>query len=60
MPDTVVQIMQYVDSHLEENIHFTQMAEGFALSLNTLREEFRKHIGLTLREYLLERKIVCA
>lgn len=60
MPDLVVRIMQYVDGHLEENICFSRMAENFGVPLHILREEFRRHTGLTLREYLLERKIVCA
>lgn len=60
MPDLVVKIMMYVDHHLTETISFAQMAEEFGLPLVVLREEFKKHIGLTLREYLLERKLVNA
>lgn len=60
MPDLVVQVMQYIDHHLEETINFSQIAEKLGVSLGILREEFRKHTGLTLREYLLERKLVNA
>lgn len=60
MPDSVVHIMQYIDNHLGENVNFSLMAEKLGISLGSLREEFRRHTGLTLREYLLERKIVNA
>lgn len=60
MPDCVVQIMQYVDNHLNETVNFTEMAEKFGTPLSVLREEFRSHTGLTLREYLLEQKLVNA
>lgn len=60
MPDSVVHIMQYIDNHLEETVNFSRMAEKFGIPLGALREEFRNHTGLTLREYLLERKIVNA
>lgn len=60
MPETVVKIMKYIDSHLTEDLSFLQMSKDFGIPLTDLREEFKKHIGLTLREYLLERKIVIA
>lgn len=60
MPDSVVHIMQYIDTHLNENVNFTQMAKKLGIPLHFLREEFRRHTGLSLREYLLERKIVNA
>ena len=60
MPDSVVQVMQYIDQHLGETISFSQIAGKLGVTLGILREEFRRHTGLTIREYLLERKLVNA
>jgi len=57
MPDYIAQSMQYIDTHLESPLHLSVLAEQFHISKNYLSMQFKKHTGLTLRSYILDRKI---
>lgn len=60
MPAYITNTMQYIESHLDEPICLSTLAKQFHISENYLSAQFKQHIGLTLRSYLLDRKIQCA
>ena len=57
MPAYITGAMQYIDSHLEEPLHLSALAKEFHISESYLSAQFKHHTGLTLRTYLLDRKI---
>ena len=52
--------MQYIDSHLNEPLQLSVLAKQFHISESYLSAQFKQHTGLTLRSYLLDRKISVA
>ncbi|MBQ8798014.1 MAG: helix-turn-helix transcriptional regulator [Lachnospiraceae bacterium] len=60
MPAYITGTMQYIDSHLNEPIRLSVLANNFHISESYLSAQFKHHTGLTLRAYLLDRKISCA
>ena len=57
MPAYITGAMQYIDSHLEEPLRLSVLAKEFHISESYLSAQFKHHTGLTLRAYLLDRKI---
>ena len=57
MPSYVSGVMQYVLERLDEPICLERLANRFHVSPGYLSAQFKKHTGLTLREYLLDKKI---
>lgn len=57
MPAYITGAMQYIDSHLEEPLRLSALAKEFHISESYLSAQFKHHTGLTLRAYLLDRKI---
>lgn len=60
MPSYITGAMQYIETHLNEPICLSALALQFHISENYLSSQFKQHTGLTLRSYLLDRKIQCA
>lgn len=60
MPKYIVGTMQYIESHLAEPLCLSVLAKRFHISESYLSTQFKYHTGLTLRTYLLDRKINCA
>ena len=60
MPAYITSTMQYIETHLDEPICLSTLAQQFHVSENYLSSQFKEHTGLTLRAYLLDRKIQCA
>lgn len=48
---------QYVEEHIAEDISVSDLAESAHVSTSHLHREFKKHLGLTPREYVLRQKI---
>ncbi len=57
MPAYIIGTMQYIDSHLDEPLRLSILAKQFHISESYLSTQFKHHTGLTLRSYLLDRKI---
>lgn len=53
-------IMDYINSHLEEDITIDALSEHTYLSKFHLSREFKKHTGTTLHRYILQKKLIAA
>lgn len=57
MPAYVSGVMKYIADHLDEPLSLEKLAKMFHVSPGYLSTQFRRHTGLTLRDYLLDRKV---
>lgn len=57
MPPYITATMQYIESHLSEPLRLSTLAEQVHVSGSYLSSQFKEHTGLTLRAYVLDRKI---
>ncbi|MGZ7441244.1 helix-turn-helix domain-containing protein [Paenibacillus sp. TH7-28] len=60
MPELVRKTMEYIESHLSQNISLDHLTAEFYLSSTYISRQFKKHTGLTLRSYILDRRIALA
>lgn len=60
MPKLIRDLLRYIDSHLSEPITLETLEHEFYLNGTYISRQFKKHTGLTLRSYLLERRISLA
>lgn len=57
MPVYITGTMEYISSHLHEPLCLSVLAKKFHISESYLSSQFKYHTGLTLRTYLLDRKV---
>ena len=57
MPPYIMETMQYVEAHFDESLNLSLLASHCHVSESYLSKQFKLHTGLTLRAYLLDRKI---
>ena len=57
---SVMQIMEYVAEHLTDRLTYDTVAARFYLSPKNLFRIFKKETGITLYQYVLERRIAAA
>jgi YesN/AraC family two-component response regulator len=60
MPEYLIETMEYIESNLSETISLQQLGNRFHQDRNYLSQQFKKHTGMTLRFYLLDRRIARA
>ncbi|CAH1199368.1 MULTISPECIES: AraC family transcriptional regulator [Paenibacillus] len=60
MPDLVRKTMDYIDEHITQDITLGKLAEAFYMNSTSISRQFKKHTGLTLRSYILSRRIELA
>lgn len=60
MPELVRQTMDYIEAHLAQEITLEQLAGAFHLNSTYISRSFKKHTGLTLRAYIVDRRIALA
>ncbi|MCM2998495.1 AraC family transcriptional regulator [Paenibacillus cellulositrophicus] len=60
MPELVRKTMDYIESNLSQNISLEHLSAAFYLNSTYISRQFKKHTGLTLRSYILERRISLA
>lgn len=60
MPKLIRDLLHYIDLHLPEKITLDSLEKEFYLNGTYMSRQFKKHTGLTLRDYLLERRITYA
>lgn len=53
-------IIDYINSHLEEDITIDELAENSYLSKFHLSREFKKHTGTTIHRYIVQKKLILA
>lgn len=54
----VAEVKKYIDEHLTERISRTQVAEHVALNENYLSRLFHQEMGLSISDYILQKRIV--
>jgi AraC-like DNA-binding protein len=57
MPDLVRETMNYIETHLNEDITLRKLAEAFYMNSTYISRQFKMHTGLTIRSYILGRRI---
>ena len=57
MPQYITGTMQYIETHLNQPVRLSVLAKRFSVSESYLSSQFKHHTGLTLRAYLLDRKV---
>ncbi len=60
MPKLIHDLLHYIDDNLSEKITLETLEQQFFLNGTYISRQFKKHTGLTLRSYLLERRIAHA
>jgi AraC-like DNA-binding protein len=60
MPELVRKTMDYIEAHLAQDITLEQLAGIFHLNSTYISRQFKKHTGLTLRSYIVDRRIALA
>lgn len=56
----VTEVKKYIEEHLTEHISRTQVAEHVALNENYLSRLFHQEIGMSISDYILQKRIVLA
>lgn len=56
----VAEVKKYIDRHLTEHISRTQVAEHVALNENYLSRLFHQEMGLSISDYILQKRMVLA
>lgn len=60
MPELVSNTMTYVREHFAEGITLASVSSALNYSSNYVSLLFKRHTGLSLREYILDQKVECA
>lgn len=53
-------IIQYINSHLDEEISIDELSKQFFISKYHLLREFKKHSGTTIHKYIIQKKLILA
>ena len=56
----VLEMMRYLDAHLEEDVNIDRLAEQFYISKFHMMRQFRRETGYTVYEYLSQRRLLHA
>lgn len=59
-PDTINEILVYLNEHLDEDISLDSLSEQFFISKYYMNRAFKKATGTTVMDYLIYRRIVTA
>lgn len=59
-PTYIRQCMDYIDRHLHEKIMLSDLADIANFSGDYLSKQFKKYVGKTVREYILDKKLESA
>ena len=57
---TVNQIIKYINAHLVENLHLTDIAEKFYLTPNHISRIFKKHTNTQISNYIILQRMTKA
>ena len=56
----VIDILQYINEHLSEELSIDKLAERFFLSKYHMMRQFREETGYSIHQYILEKRILAA
>ena len=56
----ILDIMRYLDTHLEEDVDIDTLAAGFFISKYHMMRLFRRETGMTVHNYLTQRRLLRA
>lgn len=59
-PDTISEMILYLNRHLKEPITLDELSERFFISKHHLNKVFRRATGTTVFDYLLHKKVILA
>lgn len=54
------EIIQYINTHLEEELSIDTLSNRFYVSKYHLLREFKKHSGTTIHKYIVQKKLILA
>jgi AraC-like DNA-binding protein len=57
---TIIQLLQYVNENLKEDLSMDKLASVFFLSKYYLMHKFKQHTGYTLHNYILQKRLLTA
>lgn len=60
MPSYILETMQYIEQHLDKRLDLALLEKKFQFNGRYLSQEFKKHTGITLRAFHLDRKLARA
>lgn len=60
MPHIVIDTMKYIDENHNGELTLAKISNGVNYSENYISSTFKHHTGLSLREYILDKRIECA
>lgn len=60
MPLLVIDTMKYIEANLSEKIYLDDIGNKIGYSTNYLSTQFKFHTGLSLRQYILDKRIEAA
>lgn len=58
--DRILELMRYIDAHITEDISIDALAEQIFLSKYHMMRLFRKETGITIHDYLTQRRLLLA
>ena len=58
--DRILELIRYMDAHLTEDINIDTLAERIYLSKYHMMRLFRKETGITVHDYLTQRRLLLA
>lgn len=60
LPQSIGKIIDYIDSHIHEEISISDIAKTLYISQSTLTRQFKKHLDITPLEFVKRRKLALA
>ncbi len=60
MPQIIIDTMSFIEEHLTEEITLDKLSSTFYANGTYISRQFKKHTGLTLRTYILDKRISLA
>ncbi|OPX44228.1 transposon Tn10 TetD protein [Ruminiclostridium hungatei] len=60
MPELIRNVMNYIEQNIPNEITLDNISERFYLDGTHISRLFKKHTGLTIRSYIVARRVACA
>lgn len=60
MPKLIKEVMNYIEQNIQNEITLDAISERFFLNGTHISRQFKKHTGLTIRSYIVDRKVAYA
>jgi len=60
LPSKIVDVMSYVNEHFTENITVDMLSKMFHISVSSLCHNFKESYGISIKKYILEKKMNAA